>query len=83
MVEKRVFRQGVEYHPCDSAGVVAAEVVRSPRVKKKRVTASEERQPCARDREDGCFLPDGTDGDRGVVEVVPHSDEVKVTRYQD
>jgi len=22
-------------------------------------------------------------GDRGVVEVVPHSDEVKVTRYED
>ena len=42
VVEKRVIRQGVGYHPCDSADVIAAGVVRSPTVKKKRVTASEE-----------------------------------------
>ena len=41
-VEKRVIRQGVRYHPCDSADVVAAEVVRSPTVKKNRVTDCEE-----------------------------------------
>ena len=41
-VEKRVFRQGVRCHPCDSADVVAAEVVRSPTVKKNRVTDCEE-----------------------------------------
>ena len=26
---------------------------------------------------DRCFFLDGTEGDRGIVEVVPHSDEVK------
>ena len=37
----------------------------------------------ARDGGDGCFFRDGTDGDRGDVGVVPHSDEVKVIRYED
>ena len=37
----------------------------------------------ARRGEKGCFFQDGTDGDRGVVGVVPHSDEVKVIRYED
>jgi len=78
-----IIQQGVEYHPRDSADVVAAEVVRSPTAKKNRVTAGEEMRQCARDGGDGRFFRDGTDGDRGVVEVVPPSDEVKVTRYED
>jgi len=41
-IERRVIWQDVEYHPCDSADVVAAEVVRSPTVKKNRVTVGEE-----------------------------------------
>jgi len=41
-VEKRAIRQGVEYHPCNSADVIPAEVVRSPIVKKNRVMACKE-----------------------------------------
>jgi len=44
-VEKSVIQQGVEYPPCDSADVVAAEVVRLPTVGKNRVTASDEMWP--------------------------------------
>jgi len=77
-----IIQKGVEYHPRDSADVVAAEVVRSPTVKKNRVTAGEEMRQWARDGGEGRFFGDGTDGDRGVVEVVPHSDEVKVTRQE-
>jgi len=78
-VEKRVIRQGVgcRIPPCGSADVVAAEVVRSPNVKKNRVTACEKMGRFARDGGDWHFFPDGTGRDRGVVEVVPHLDKSK------
>ena len=51
--------------------------MRSPNVKKNRVTACEKMGRFARDGGDWHFFPDGTGRDRGVVEVVPHLDKSK------